>query len=333
MSVIVGNLSETILLYWNRGRNKKITPSGWISGNAPCCVHNGTTPDHRGRGGLFVDDESVIFSCFNCKFKAVWNKGNRLTYNMRRLLEWIGTPDDAISKLAIELLRQSEDTSIKTTKLTLPIFQQTALPPDAELISKWSSDNKYIIKLREYMLKRNLSDDDYPFYWSPNVKFRNRLIIPFLHNNNIVGYTARDITGKNTNKYISEQQPGYLFNIDNQRNYNKVFCIVTEGPIDAIHIEGAALLGSSVREEQILQLRMLDKEIIVVPDRDKSGKDLIEVAIDNGWSVSMPDWHSDINDIDDAVKQYGKLFTLYSIVSSSEKSPLKIKLKEKKWFG
>ena len=29
---------------------KKTTPSGWTSFNAVCCVHNGETPDTRGRG-------------------------------------------------------------------------------------------------------------------------------------------------------------------------------------------------------------------------------------------------------------------------------------------
>ena len=31
---------------------KKPTPSGWLSFNAVCCQHNGSTRDTRGRGGL-----------------------------------------------------------------------------------------------------------------------------------------------------------------------------------------------------------------------------------------------------------------------------------------
>jgi hypothetical protein len=51
-----------------------------------------------------------------------------------------------------------------------------------------------------------------------------------------------------------------------------------------------------------------------------------------GWSVSMPDWSQDIGDANDAVRKYGRLHTLYSIVKNAEESQLKIKLRMKKWF-
>ena len=46
----------------------------------------------------------------------------------------------------------------------------------------------------------------------------------------------------------------------------------------------------------------------------------------------MPEWHQDINDIGDAVDKYGRLYTLHSIAIAMEESPLKIKLRAKKWF-
>jgi hypothetical protein len=76
----------------------------------------------------------------------------------------------------------------------------------------------------------------------------------------------------------------------------------------------------------------LNKDVIVVPDRDEAGRKLIEQAIEFGWGVSMPDWDTDINDIGDAVNKYGRLYALHRIVSSADTSPLKIRLKEKKWF-
>jgi hypothetical protein len=69
-----------------------------------------------------------------------------------------------------------------------------------------------------------------------------------------------------------------------------------------------------------------------VPDRDKAGSKLVEQAIDLGWSVAMPQWSQDINDISDAVSKYGRLYTLYSIVNTAEESTLKIRLRAKKWF-
>jgi len=76
----------------------------------------------------------------------------------------------------------------------------------------------------------------------------------------------------------------------------------------------------------------LQKQIIVVPDRDKAGSKLVEQAIEQGWSVSLPEWADDINDIGDAVQRYGRLYTLHSIAVSAEDSPLKIRLRAKKWF-
>ena len=43
-------VSETLMTFLPSKR--KQTPSGWISFNAPCCHHNGTGADTRGRGGL-----------------------------------------------------------------------------------------------------------------------------------------------------------------------------------------------------------------------------------------------------------------------------------------
>jgi phenylalanyl-tRNA synthetase beta subunit len=79
-------------------------------------------------------------------------------------------------------------------------------------------------------------------------------------------------------------------------------------------------------------LNRLQKQIIVVPDRDKAGSKLVERAIELGWSVSMPEWAHDINDIGDAVQRYGRLYTLHSIATSADESPLKIRLRAKKWF-
>lgn len=46
----------------------------------------------------------------------------------------------------------------------------------------------------------------------------------------------------------------------------------------------------------------------------------------------MPNWEQDITDIGEAVQRYGRIFTLHSIASYAETSPLKIRLGAKKWF-
>jgi DNA primase len=123
-----------------------------------------------------------------------------------------------------------------------------------------------------------------------------------------------------------------VFNLDNQ-DYSRKFTIVTEGPLDAICVDGCAVMSNEVGPQQIALLNQLQREIVVVPDRDPSGLKLVEQAIELGWSVSMPDWPQGVKDVNDAVRLGGKLYTLWSIASSKESMPLKIQLRMKKWLG
>jgi len=124
---------------------------------------------------------------------------------------------------------------------------------------------------------------------------------------------------------------GDTLNLDAQ--YNRVYTVVVEGPFDAIAVEGVALLGNEIKEQQALQINSLNTKVIVVPDRDEAGQHILNQAIDLGWGVSMPAWDDDIKDVNEAVQRYGKLYTLHTIVGSAEFSELKIKLGAKKWFN
>jgi hypothetical protein len=319
---------------------RKQTPSGWVAFNAPCCGHNGTTPDTRQRGGLIAKaDESVSFHCFNCGFKTSWRIGRNLSYKMKKFMRWLNMPDDVITKLALQVLQQkTDDTGFKSI-VTLPKFTIKELPPKAKPIYEWatykdlepSGVDKDLFSVMEYIAKRKLTLDDYDFYWSPEAGFRDRLIIPFIHQSKIVGYTARKVVESKV-KYLSEQQPGYVFNTDAQDDDRK-YIVAMEGPIDAIAIDGIALLGSEIKEQQSTLVNSLGKHVIVVPDRDEAGQKLVWDSFEAGWSVSMPDWDQDVKDVNDAVCKYGRLHTLYTIIKNAEDSQLKTKLRMKKWFA
>lgn len=312
---------------------RKQTPSGWISFNAPCCHHNGTSADTRGRGGLIGNtDGGISYHCFNCGYKASWQPGRNLSYKMKNLMKWFNAPDDVITKLALDVMKLNEGETDNFYTVQLPTFVDVELPQDAKPIKDIENDiPTHLIDVLKYMKERNLYLDDYNFYWSPSLGYRDRLIIPFYYNKKIVGFTARTFLPNKRPKYLSNQQPGYVFNFDEQRP-EKIFVIVCEGPIDAIHVEGVAVLGSEIKDQQVAMINSLNKQVIVVPDKDKAGSKMIETALEQGWSVSMPDWGKDINDIGDCVKQHGKLYTLYSIVNNSESSKLKIQLREKQWL-
>jgi len=321
-------VSDTLAIYLPAKR--KTTPSGWTSFNAPCCVHNNENADTRGRGGVIYEGDNVSYHCFNCGFKASWQPGRNLSYKFKKLLEWMNAPDADITKLALDVMRENEGVEVQKHSVELPTFGTVHLPEDAVRIADIENFDKHSMSVLEYMAARNLNLDDTDYYWSPQLGYRERLIIPFYYEGRIVGYTARTV-GESKPKYLTDSQPGFVYGLDEQ-GHNKVFTILCEGPIDALHIEGCALTGSDIGDAQALLLNRLGKDIYVVPDRDKAGSKLVEQAIDRGWNVSLPDWDTDINDIGECVARHGRLYTLYSIASAAESSPLKIRLKAKKWF-
>ena len=318
-------ISETLLAHLPGKR--KHTPSGWISFNAVCC------DDKRQRGGFIVNaGDAVSYHCFNCQFKCSWQPGRTLTQKMRKFMRELNMPDDLINKLGLEAMRLNESANAEVRSI-VPKFDQRALPDGAKSLQEWISGEQIPDKVLEtalYLDKRKIKFENYDFYFTNKIGFNNRIIIPFLFNKEIVGWTARAINDAKP-KYLSEQQPGYLFNLDNQYDSRK-FTIVCEGPFDALSIDGCALLGAEIKDGQNWLLSQLGKEIVLVPDRDHEGLKTVEQAIEYGWSVSLPDWPDDVKDINDAVIKLGRLATLWLIVSSKESNSLKIRLKAKTWF-
>lgn len=323
-------IADTLLSYLPTKR--KHTPSGWISFNAPCC------DDKRQRGGFIQNaGDAVSYHCFNCGFKTSWQPGRTISQKMNKLMRDLNMPDDVIAQLRLEALRLDENSTAEV-RTVIPKFDIRALPIDSLSMVEWAeniaqSDFSMPENFKnciEYLVARNIDPTSYPFYWTPKTGFSNRIIVPFYKDGVCVGYTARAINNAKP-KYISEQQPGYVFNLDRQRN-SREFVICCEGPFDAISIDGCALLGAEIKDSQNWLLKQLGKEIVLVPDRDHEGPRTVEQAIEFGWSVSMPDWPAGIKDVNDAVIRLGRLATLYLITSAKESNSLKIQLKAKKWF-
>ena len=314
---------------------RKQTPSGWISFNAPCC------DDKRQRGGLiFNTGDAVSYHCFNCGFKASWQPGRHISQKMNKFMRDLNIPDDVISQLRLEALRLDENNTTEVRSI-IPKFEERELPEGAKSLEEWSTwielqgwENTQQELIDVFCYLRNIRGLDpyaFPYYWTNKIGFKKRIIIPFYKDGVIVGYTARAIVPEVNPKYLSEQQPGYVFNLDNQQD-DRSFVIVMEGPFDALSIDGCALLGAEVKDSQNWLLKQLGKEIVLVPDRDEAGKATLEQAINYGWSVSMPNWPEGIKDVNDAVLKLGKLSTLWLIIDAKESNSLKIQLLAKKWF-
>ena len=307
------------------GKVKK-SSSGWQSFNAPCCVHNGETQDKRGRGGIILNGEAILYNCFNCGYKTGWQPGRTLSRKLRQLMDWLGTPESDIKRLVLTAI-QLKETAIEQNLIPEEIeftFEKKDFP---EQSSPLASDNKLIL---EYLHKRGLDENDYPYYWTPitETKFDRRLIIPFFWQDEIVGYTAR-LAVRGNPKYFTSTPAGYVFNMDRQTEDRK-FVSVTEGPFDAIAIDGVAILGSDIGDAQVDLIESLNRQVIMVPDNDSAGNKLITQAMKYNWDVSFPTWYDTCKDINEAVLNYGKVFTLKNILDNVQSTRLKIQLHQKR---
>jgi len=309
---------------------RKVTPSGWTSFNAPCCIQNGNTKDTRQRGGVLINPTGGFqYHCFNCNFKAGWSPGKLLSNNTKNLFKWLGLNDTDISKLGLVALKLKDNQPISKKELVLTL-EERRLPEDTLPLIDWinhGATDIEIPKIVEYIINRGMTLDDYPWHWCPSAGFRDRVILPFYNNGKIVGWTGRKII-EGKPKYLTDAQPGYVFNLDNQQN-NRAFVIVVEGQFDAIAVDGVAIMHNEPNQTQCARINALGKQVIVVPDRDKPGTKIIKSAIDNGWGVSFPPWNN-VKDVADAMLKYGKLYTLFTILHYRETNEIKIQLLNKK---
>lgn len=306
---------------------KKHTQSGWYSFNAPCCINRGHNPDKRSRGGLkFEGQYGWVYACFNCNYRCGFTLGKALTSNTRTLLVWCGLDKIEIEKISLESLRHRDTLDIiQPKKPTTISFEQRNLPDTAVLVD--TKNSEHAIHVEYLQNKRGLSTEDYPFYCEPNAA-RPGIIIPYFYNGQIVGHNYRFYDNRKP-KYVSDRQPGYVFNIDAQHPDWSV-CILTEGEFDALSVGCCAYMGNHISDTQIALLARLHRTIIVVPDREKTGLQICEQALELGYKVSIPNWDADIKDVNDAVCRYGKVQTLLSILRSATTSKIKVELARKK---
>lgn len=310
----------------------KNAAKGWISFNAPCCTHNGETQDTKSRGGIVFEGDSVIYHCFNCGFKTGWRPGLPFGFKIRKLMDWMGMDESQILRLQFDALRDVDQTIIEQERIKEEIhFEPREFPADTvALTSAIESMNEDAIAVGNYLNERGFKLNDFEWLYSPEEGFNRRVIIPYTWQHKRVGYTARSIdTVKGKGKYIQHIGSDFVFGIDQQHRDSK-FALVMEGVLDAISLNGLAVLTNEVSERKAEIIESLGREIIAVPDRDKAGGMLINAAIEYGWSVAFPDWEEDVKDAADACLRYGRLFTLQSILATKQSSRLKIELLRKR---
>ena len=299
------------------------TPSGWMTMDCPMCS------DKRKRGGLITTGARISYNCFNCGFTTGWAPNPTLGKKYKELADKLGATTEEIHKTQIELLKYSEvleQEEVSDYIYNLQKFDTVELPETAVAVDDLAKDHP----VKQYAIERGLLGL-YPLLYFEESLYKQRLVVPFTYNNELVGWTARHINppNKQTPKYLHKIQPGYVFNIDRFADSVREIVIVTEGVFDAIQLDCVSIQGNSVTPEQAHLIEKLGKRVILCPDRDSAGKELIEQALELGWEVSFPPWANDIKDADEAVKRYGRLATVASIIKHSTDNKLKVQVKAK----
>jgi len=321
-------VSQTIYDYWCRSRTK-MSPSGWLTRNAPCCIHRGTTQDKRGRGGLKLDNntEAITIKCFNCNFVCSFTPGKPLYTKMLSMMKWLLIDDNNINQLKLESLRILSSTGNEIITHTRREIKPIELPECYLLQNELSKYSKHV----DFLKSRGFNCDDFPFLVSPDLTYRSRVILPFILQDTIIGYSARSIVPTEKLRYIMRMTTEFVFGLEwVLPDHEWVF--VTEGLFDALSVKCLAIMHNEVGDAQAEIINDLQKKIIIVPDLDVSGlakrdNSLIDTAIDNGWSVSFPLWKE--KDINAAYVNYGPLFVVKHLLDQSTNNTTTIRLKQK----
>ncbi len=336
------------------------TPSGWISFNCPACTHRGEpSPDKLKRGGIKSNPNgSFSFHCFRCNMKCHWEPGKSVDENVKLFLSYLGLSEEKIRELSFlvwkENLLAEKNIKVQTkSNFNVHEFSKKELPNNSRKIIdliKEGNTNEYFLKAAKYLYfeRGDIIANNYDFYWSSDIEYREGIIIPAIYKNEIVGNIIRSTKPSKKVRYINNLPKNFIFNNQIFEDESRKYIVLVEGIFDAIAIDGVSCLGNGLSEGQLSWLKKIDKEIILVPDRDLPGRNLIKYALENNWYVSIPHderahipnndgspvfyWGRKIKDCDEAVKKYGRLYTIQSILSNKTKNYLDIKFRMEKYI-
>lgn len=314
--------------------NLKSTPKGWMMRDCMVCHRYGESQDKRKRFGILYDGGCIQTHCFNCGHKARFDGTSYTSKNFKLLLTELGFDEKYIKTINFNIFSDIEKqqplidkSKPSPTKKWVPYKLDETIKP----INYWLEagvDSDELIKVCEYLISREL--DVSKFFWNNNKdwKFKNRAILPFYYNDEVVGFTAR-FAGKPKNKttprYYSHVPEDFIYNYT--ETTNSKYIIVTEGALDALSVNGMAIFGNTISS---IQKDLLDNhrdKIVVLPDFSPDGYSLVESAIVNEYKVSFPFWYKKYKDASEASKNIGRIATVKSIIDGITDNKLKINVK------
>ncbi len=233
----------------------------------------GDCPECGKTGKLAVDVDKKAFHCWVCQeyenkwdsesgmFKTVPVKGAGGLIALVALLESIDKSE------AAQLIYDSWASAELTA---LPEIKEISLKGPVNGVQA-PYGSAPITQLCPFMVERGITLDDvksFGLFWCSTGFYQNRIVFPVWESGNLVYWQARAMWKKEDHpfgtKYIKSLNPpasqgggvssDFLFNIEQAAQYPRV--VITEGPIDAIHVGPSAVccFGKRIYPNQVRKL-------------------------------------------------------------------------------
>lgn len=292
---------------------------GFFSLKCQCCN------DYKIRAGFKFENNSIIYNCWNCSLASVYEEfSGKISKRFRSILNDYGIDDTEISSVvntAFFNKKQSENSKITLSSLTkVNTNTPTIKLPEKSFPLGHNEFIDYQTKLAEYLIKRKINIEKYPFFFSLEERFKNRIIIPFYRNGNLIYWQARSIDTLEKKRYDNAPagRESVIFNFDKLRSYSKQPLFVTEGVFDAMMFDGVAILGSKLNDAKTELLSSASRRLVFVIDKDKNGKHLAEEVLKLGWEITfVPDGAGDLNE---SVRRFGFTWTANHLMKNIPKN-------------
>lgn len=296
--------------------------------------------DYKARGGFIFSNGSIGYSCFNCGAAYRYEEfSGALSRKFRKLLVDFGVPEIEISSLLFMVRtgnkEKEQPEQEKITLKTLTANEENTAVATISQPEDWipllSTDHEehseYQLRLIDYLEKRGIAADEFPFFFSMNDRMKNRIIIPFYRKDRLIYWQARSIDPNEKKRYDQYTGPrkAVLFNHDKLFEWSNAPLFICEGVFDALPVYGIATLTSSPTKAQISLLKKSKRRLVFVIDKDSNGKNFADAALQNGWDIVFTEQGTD--DIGESIEKYGLLFTYYQLMreiipSGSKKADL-----------
>lgn len=295
-----------------------------------CQVKCAKCNDYKTRAGFKFEASNVIYSCFNCSTKAVFEStAHKVSKTMSEVLLAFGIPESEIKKCAVsnffkpqsDKLDQNTD-SKKKTVVELPL-REVQLPHVSFDIS--TDESAWCEVAREYLAGRGFDKPTAKqFFVTENSSYEGRLLIPYYFRGNIIYWQGRSMDDSISPRYKNPivEKANIFYNMDEIYRYTDEPLFVFEGPLDAHSVgrNGVALAGSDLTEfkEQALIKAAGHRDVIFVIDKNLNGNKLGQKVIQKQHNrLKLTCFPDNIEDANDALLKLGSLWMATYLVSSA----------------